>query len=704
MTDRIIELTGVVDRGIALAGAVENWALSPDTGIANRICMDSGGVVTFAETLDIDNLHAGNFTIEGWWKITVDAGGLMAMLTKAPSNLIAGWALYYNDNFNKFNFNMFATGPGDIVAVLSTDNEIVANAWYHIAVTYEVATRAGRMWLNGIEDSAFNDTTASAFNDDSANDLLIGGDGLYAFGAPLDGCYQWINITNTLKYTANFTPPAKNVKPSITDSLFNVPNREGTGSVAYDIVEDTVGAISGGAAWVIPPDTGVSNEILMNAGGNVTFLSPLSIDNLYVSDFTIEGWFKFDSLGNVTSQLLHKGDTIGITVGWTLGFIGFGLDFVAFEYQVTSNSADQVSVRASNGSIVVDTWYHIAVTYDESAKAMRMWLNGIEDSFDTDTSANTFQDDSPHDLIVGGDIGSSSAFDGRYQWLNITDTLKYTTNFTPPSRITKPSTTDSIFSVSNKEGTGSVVYDDVGDYEGAFGGNVAWDEVPLNITAFWPLSELEGNNRVDAVGSLDVTEVTATVPDGTDATFPVHALFDATGRLQTVSTSPGLDPDNGSPLSIAYWIKPVVNNQNAYATSFGSGGVNYIGNTGHQSSTKAHMTMNHSPFASPWITTALSTETLSNGTWYLIGHVFDPDNNRIRISVNGGAFNDTAFTVGNETNNVRVFFGGTDHASFFLLEAGLAHIMWFKHYVLTLADLQWVYNSGVPRDTSEITG
>ncbi len=246
IVDKTVELTGIVDRTVSLSSIINTWSFSPDTGISNTICMDSGGNVTFSDHASIDNLHLGDFTIEMWVKPSNTGTG--AMLSKYNNaDPQRGWLFNADGIFNNFTFVMFSTPP-EYVYCFTSPGVYTPGNWHHVAVTYELATTYATIYVGGVDQSVVQAPSAQAFLSDAGLAPIIGGDAGDSV-EPYDGCYQWINITNTVKYTAGFTPPVRTTKPSTTDSIFNVPNKEGAGSVAYDVIEDYEGVFGGNAAW-----------------------------------------------------------------------------------------------------------------------------------------------------------------------------------------------------------------------------------------------------------------------------------------------------------------------------------------------------------------------------------------------------------------------------------------------------------------------
>lgn len=219
----------------------------PDTGTSNIICMDGTDNVTFTNTSNVDDMHDGDFTIEMW--VQPNNSGSAAFLYKYDESVPAsGWYFYANGTFDNFTFLMFAD-VAEYATVSSNLATYTEGAWHHVAVTFTQSTGVTALYVNGIDETLGVPTTASQpFLTDVGIPVIIGGNAGAGF-QDFDGCYQWVNITNTIKYTDDFVPPPQGDKPSETDSIFNVPNQEGEGDEVTEVISGSTGSMSGGSTW-----------------------------------------------------------------------------------------------------------------------------------------------------------------------------------------------------------------------------------------------------------------------------------------------------------------------------------------------------------------------------------------------------------------------------------------------------------------------
>lgn len=191
----------------------------------------------------------------------------------------------------------------------------------------------------------------------------------------------------------------------------------------------------------------------INAGSNS------SLDDLHDNAFTAEAWVRADGWGvnSDSGRILAK--SAGAGDGWLLGLDSrYGL--VAMITGQTSGSSVITSTSGFSPDLV---WHHVAMTYDdEGDRKVRLWLDGTLVG-----SGNAVQGavktDNLNDLFIGSLSSTTWNFDGAIAWIRISNSIRYTTNFTPPSRFSSPTTDANVVAQWNMdEGTGTSVTNDGG--------------------------------------------------------------------------------------------------------------------------------------------------------------------------------------------------------------------------------------------------
>jgi hypothetical protein len=76
---------------------------------------------------------------------------------------------------------------------------------------------------------------------------------------------------------------------------------------------------------------------------------------------------------------------------------------------------------------------------DASFNNPKLWLDGAEVSYDTTiTRSGAIVTDASNNLYMGNDGSGTRAFSGDIAWLRISDSVRYTAAFTPPTRYSPP--------------------------------------------------------------------------------------------------------------------------------------------------------------------------------------------------------------------------------------------------------------------------
>lgn len=131
---------------------------------------------------------AGDYTVECWFRANNVSGGkgILGGNDTSPYNAlnVSNTTVYWNNPFIQFT------------------SGIVANTWYHIAVTRSGSTV--RLFADGVEQgSGTNSDTIFASGPGANSEMRIGRD---AFSAYFNGYIDELRISNTARYTSGFTP------------------------------------------------------------------------------------------------------------------------------------------------------------------------------------------------------------------------------------------------------------------------------------------------------------------------------------------------------------------------------------------------------------------------------------------------------------------------------------------------------------------
>jgi hypothetical protein len=299
---------------------------------------------------------------------------------------------------------------------------------------------------------------------------------------------------------------------------------------------------------------------------------------------TWECWFKLDTVS--TGELLMG----SLSNHWlNIGFSGIGGLANKVGFSILDGSWNAIN---STTSIVAGSWYHVAVTWDGTYA--KLYLNGVLEVTSADWSAKTWASNNGNPYEISGYSGNdASSIDGSISNLRITDSVLYTSNFTPPTEpLTAVTNTklltcqgntisDASSSAHTITPTGNVVI----DYNGPFSGS-GWTDLTNrgNSGTLTNGPVFTQEPKLEPFGGAGAVEFSGT---GKGLTFPAGSDFaygtgDFTIEGWFYPTVIGTTPGALSPAHILYsqvvsgtnWLNLVVHENGKpgfYNTSSGGG-------------------------------------------------------------------------------------------------------------------------------------
>lgn len=157
--------------------------------------------------------------------------------------------------------------------------------------------------------------------------------------------------------------------------------------------------------------TNSSGDDLLNSGG-YTFVSPQYLQGL-VSDYrigdssgTITAWMRADVTSGGFQTIFSSADN-----ATNVSFLALGWDAFFQALQIVVQDGTSNTFRSPDGSIVLDSLYHVAVTSDSST--LRLYINGQEQVLTTVGGTNSgqwFSGLSNRDDVEIGRTGRNAAF------------------------------------------------------------------------------------------------------------------------------------------------------------------------------------------------------------------------------------------------------------------------------------------------------
>lgn len=352
----------------------------------------------------------GDFTIEFWVYFNTVATDqtIFSNLTSASSINPHIWLSGATNQTIRY-----YTGNADRI----TGGVLVANRWYHIAVTK--ASGSTKLFIDGTQSgSTYSDTN----NYGAASTAGIGT--YFNAGSPvttltLNGYLSNLRvIKGTALYTANFTPPTQPLTPVTNTSLLTCQYKTGHNNNNFldesrnNLVVARTGSPTQGSF------SPYGDRWSAYFGGSSDMLTVSSLPGPLTGDFTYECWaYPIDS--TVSYRAIFGIDNYSGTTPFRLYQYG-----PKFEFWYTGTSPNY---RSSN-TITMNQWYHLAIT--RAGTSLRFYVNGEQMGTTVTSSANY----PTSNFRIGFDFQSLYPFLGYISNVRVVNgTALYTSNFTPPT-------------------------------------------------------------------------------------------------------------------------------------------------------------------------------------------------------------------------------------------------------------------------------
>ena len=364
----------------------------PITGVAdakvvsykfNKSAMFFNGSDSYIKVPDSDdwNFGTGAFTVEAWVMFR-SAPGNQAIVTHHTdgSNY---WHLRYDGTGLRF---AIANGGSVVVDVTSTWTPL-PYVWYHVAVS-----RSGndfKLWLNG-KQLGSTVTDADGTNN-YTGDVRIGlGEG--ASTNYFNGWMKEIRISNSARYTADFTPSESQFSSDSNTKLL--------------LHGDT------------PATAPLSPCIKFDGTGDYLSLASSSDWDFGTGNFTLEAWFRLNSVGQFT--LIGRGTGGTPYNSFAISYNGAGT------MQGWINGA---TVATGSMTPVANRWYHIAfVRSGTGSNETILFVDGVVLGNGTNSTNLTGTSDT---INIGRALDASGLINGWLKGVRISNTARYTAAFTP---------------------------------------------------------------------------------------------------------------------------------------------------------------------------------------------------------------------------------------------------------------------------------
>jgi len=372
-------------------------------GTGDRLDLYPNGKLAFGTT---------NFTIEYWFRYSGSLPNQNRMTWEQRPGSNGVYPLVYH------------TTSGQVVYFVNssariTSSSLSADTWYHLAIVRNGSTTT--MYINGSSEGSFSDS----FNYLEGTPRI--GDNMLA-NSSHSGHIDEIRASNTARYTTGFTPPTapfQNDESTLlllhmdgTDASTLFEDDNGVRAKISSSAENGASIKSTGAKF--GPTSFQSGYTGDRQNGRRLKVNHSDIWSLDQNELTIECWVWVDEDFGSTSTLIWSTRP-------STGSDGLGLVCNSSpNYFSITDAPNGLFISTSNWSI--DTWHHLAFTRNKSTGTIELFMDGVSQG------TNTYSRNWIEKLTIANiEYASILSFPGLIDEFRVSDTIRYTNNFTAPT-------------------------------------------------------------------------------------------------------------------------------------------------------------------------------------------------------------------------------------------------------------------------------
>ena len=430
--------SGRTPKGIQAFGNAQVSTTQSKFGGASAYFDGTGDYLTVSPTTDLANLMNGDFTIE-FWMYSPETGidGTYGDSIIGVDNGGGGTGWIVRTYGSKLQWVYDGQGAYDIATFNPS-----ANTWHHIAFVRSGTT------LKCYTDGTERTVTSYADRRLSTTYSIKIGKVYPSQNDDYNGYLDEIRISNSARYTANFTAP---IAPFVNDSnTLLLIHADGTnGSTVFRDDNGITGAAaktltaSGNAQLSTAQYKFGTSSLLLDGNGDYLTVTNAHDLNFQKNDFTIEAWVYFDALSTSNRHTLISNGVSSFTTGW-IKFAAADLG-AAYYPQVTAYdySSGGSPMMTSSTAVSNNTWYHIA--WVRNGTNHYLYLDGTQVASNTDSTARGIN---VNMNLSGTQIGrygfdngtppSATYMDGYIDEMRISNVARYTAAFTPSTTAFTP--------------------------------------------------------------------------------------------------------------------------------------------------------------------------------------------------------------------------------------------------------------------------
>jgi hypothetical protein len=340
----------------------------------------TGDYVSYADNASLDMDSSDNVTIEGWFRTPDITSGTRTLISKEETTGADGGYKITINSSGQIIFGIDSDNTSFPLYSVTSTQSFDDNLWHHFSAV-KSSTTSMTLYLDAVQVGTTSITSTSASNDDI---FYIGIDNGATNG--FTGFIDEVKVLRTARSQAEIK----------TDYLEETPNRGASvsiggnnswisnGLVGYWKMDETSGNAvdsSGNgntATWAGTGSHYVAGKFGNGGGFNGTddYVRKTSFPTNLKTMFTYSTWIKTgaDCSGN---YYLMEAEYAEPTM-W--------IQSCLLKVNLRDPGGSSVSTYTGASTLAINTWYHVAATYDDASDSVKIFVNGKLDGTGTHTS------------------------------------------------------------------------------------------------------------------------------------------------------------------------------------------------------------------------------------------------------------------------------------------------------------------------------
>ncbi len=377
----------------------------------------SGDYLSVADSADW-TFGTGDFTLEAWCNLDDnDENAIFSQYADASNR----WYVTIDNRDNVQTIAMYHHASGLEIETNASSGAFGVHKWVHFAVVRASGVIA--MYVDGVAQTLATNTSPSANMTDVAAALQVGA---YNGGDTTKGYLDEVRVSNSARYTSNFTPGTTAFSNDGNTKLLLHCDGTHASTTFTDSSSGTHSVTATGNAKILVPKIG-TGCYRNNGSGNGLMVPSANCPwaEFGSGDFTVEAWVSLDDISTNNQQFFTHRNSVN-SGDWVFWWdASSGLQF--------SGSNDTLSQGGTTGW-ASNTWVHIAAS--RASGVNKIFVNGTlvatNSSATEDYNATATLFIASYSTGTGGFTGTSGAMTGFMDEARITPgKALYTSSFTP---------------------------------------------------------------------------------------------------------------------------------------------------------------------------------------------------------------------------------------------------------------------------------